>query len=110
MQRIHSKASSFLVFQTSSFLPKKQHKGRPIFQWVDALERWSEKVAKKENLLAQEVARILCMDITGGSNAHSLETIGRCVTIFKNEIKSEAELILRLKEGKFQAACFFPPK
>lgn len=98
---------SFLVFGVSDLsLSPEQASQRPIFKSVDALEGFSGKTAEKENLLAQEVARILGINMTGGSDAHSLETIGKCVTIFESNIKDEAGLIQELKRGKLQAAYF----
>jgi len=98
---------SFRVFGVSDLsLSPEQASQRPIFKSVDALEGFSGKTAEKENILAQEVARILGMNMTGGSDAHSLEAIGKCVTIFENNIKDEAGLIQELKRGRFQAAYF----
>jgi len=87
-------------------LSPEQASQRPIFQSVDALEGFSGKTAEKENLLAQEVARGLGMKMTGGSDAHSLEAIGKCVTIFESDIWDEAGLIQEFKKGGFQAAYF----
>lgn len=98
---------SFLVFGVSDLsLSPEQASQRPVFRSVDALEGFSGKTAEKENLLAQEVARVLGMNITGGSDAHSLEAIGKCVSIFENNIKDEAGLIQELRRNKFQAAYF----
>ena len=87
-------------------LSPEQAARRPIFQSVDALEGFSGKTIEKESLLAQEVARILGMNMTGGSDSHSLEEIGKCVTIFEGNIKDEAGLIEELKRGKFRASYF----
>ena len=87
-------------------LSPEQASERPVFQSVDALEGFSGKSSEKENLLAQEVARVLGMNMTGGSDAHSLEAIGKCVTIFGSDVRDEAGLIQELKKGGFQAAYF----
>jgi len=97
----------FRVFSVSDLsLSPEQASQRPIFKSVDALEGFSGKAAERENLLAQEVARILGMNITGGSDGHSIEAIGKCVTISENNIKDEAGLIQELKRARFQAAYF----
>ena len=97
----------FRIFGFSDLsLSPEQGSKRPIFQSVDALEGFSGKAMEKENLLAQEVARLLGMKMTGGSDAHSLGEIGKCVTIFKNNIMDEAGLIEELKGGRFQAKYF----
>lgn len=98
---------NFLIFGVSDLgLSPERASQRPIFKLVDALEGFSGKTAERENLLAQEVARVLRMNMTGGSDAHSSEGLGKCVTIFENNIKDEAELIQELKKGQFQAAYF----
>jgi predicted metal-dependent phosphoesterase TrpH len=98
---------SFRVFGVSDLsLSPERASQRPIFKSVDALEGFSGKTAEKENLLAQEVAQILGMNTTGGSDAHSLEAIGKCVTIFENNIKDGAGLVEELRRGRFQAAYF----
>jgi predicted metal-dependent phosphoesterase TrpH len=98
---------SFRVFGVSDLsLSPEQASQRPIFESVDALEGFSGKTAEIDNILAQEVARMLGMNMTGGSDAHSLEAIGKCVTIFENNIKDEAGLIQELKRGRFEAAYF----
>jgi len=98
---------SFRVFGVSDLsLSPEQASQRPIFKSVDALEGFSGKTAEKENILAQDVAQILGMNMTGGSDSHSWEAIGKCVTIFGNNIKDEAGLVEELKRGRFQAAYF----
>jgi len=98
---------SFRVFGVSDLsLSPEQASRRPIFESVDALEGFSGKTAEIDNILAQEVARLLGMNMTGGSDAHSLEAIGKCVTIFVNNIDDEAGLVEELKRGQFTAAYF----
>jgi hypothetical protein len=41
---------------------------------------------------------------TGGSDAHSVEEVGRCVTIFQNQIEAEEDLVAELKAGRFGTA------
>ncbi len=43
----------------------------------------------------------------GGSDAHSVLEIGRCVTIFQNQIESEEDLVAELKAGRFSAARLY---
>ena len=97
----------FRVFGFSELkLSPEQASKRPVFQSVDALEGFSGKTMEKESILAQEVARKLGMKMTGGSDAHSLEGIGKCVTIFENKIANEQELITELKAGRFEGGYF----
>jgi hypothetical protein len=87
-------------------LPPEQASHRPVFQLVDAIEAFSGKTTEKESNLAQEVSERLRLKVVGGSDAHSVGEIGRCVTIFDNNIQTEAELITELKAGRFHAGYF----
>ncbi|MEW6275213.1 MAG: PHP domain-containing protein [Bacillota bacterium] len=79
---------------------------RPVFQVVDALETYSGKSTKKENELALAVGQKIPLKGAGGSDAHSLEELGRCVTIFEHQITNQAELINELKNGSYRAGYF----
>ena len=95
----------FLVFGGSVKLgltPEKASK-RPVFQKVDLIEGFSGRLSDSENNLAQEVGEVLGIKCTGGSDAHSLKHIGKCVTIFEKKLGCEADLIAELKAGRFYA-------
>jgi hypothetical protein len=40
---------------------------------------------------------------TGGSDAHQVHDIGRCVTVFKNEVCGEENFIREIRAGNIQA-------
>lgn len=82
-------------------LSLEQASSRPVFRCIDAVEGRNGRSLEKENTLAQDVAKALNLNITGGSDAHEINEIGRCVTIFENSVTSEAELITELKAGRF---------
>ncbi len=84
----------------------EQASKRPIFQSVDAVEGFSGRSTEKENNLTQEVGERLRLKVVGGSDAHGVGEIGRYVTIFEKNIRSEAELIAELKAGRFEAGYF----
>ncbi len=79
---------------------------RRVFQLVDALETHSGKSTKKENDLAQAVGQKTSLKSVGGSDAHTISELGRCVTVFAHPIKSQADLIAELKRGNFRADYF----
>jgi len=82
-------------------LTPEQGSKRPVFKSVDAIEGFNGKSNEKENGMAQEVGKLIGLKLTGGSDAHNVEEVGRCVTIFKNKINTERELIAELKAGRF---------
>jgi len=84
-------------------LSVEQASERPVFNCVDAVEGFNGRSLEKENNLAQQVADLLGLKSVGGSDAHAIDEIGRCVTIFENDVRSETELIAELKAGRFKA-------
>jgi predicted metal-dependent phosphoesterase TrpH len=77
---------------------------RPIFQLVDEIEVCNGVSSEGANSIALEVCRKLKFRGTGGSDAHSVEEVGRCVTIFQNQIEAEEDLVAELKAGRFGTA------
>ena len=97
----------FVVFTSVRLgLDPEQVAKRPIFQKVDLIEGFSGRLNKDENDVAQEVGRRLGIKSIGGSDAHSLKQLGKCVTIFEKKINSEAEFLSELKMGRFEASYF----
>ena len=45
---------------------------------------------------------------TGGSDAHSTEGIGSCITVFDGDIRSEADLLEALRAGAYRPVDGFP--
>ena len=63
----------------------------PVFKLANAVEVANGGTADNENEMAMEVAGLLGMPVTGGSDAHSVHGIGKFVTAFRDEINNEAE-------------------
>lgn len=85
-------------------LTPEQASKRKIFHEVDAVECFSGRSTDAENRLTQNAAEMLNLEAVGGSDAHVLDDIGNCVTIFDNRIMSDVDLIRELKEGNFRGA------
>jgi len=99
----------FLMFGFSDLqMTIKEACGRKVFQMVDAVETFSGKSGKKENTLAQEVCGKLSIPGVGGSDAHSAKELGRCITIFNNNLRSTADLIEEIKKRQFRGG--YPEK
>jgi hypothetical protein len=43
---------------------------------------------------------------TGGSDAHAVDEIGTCVTVFESNIATDADLLNELNAGRFTSARF----
>ncbi|MFZ5648802.1 MAG: PHP domain-containing protein [Bacillota bacterium] len=96
----------FLLFGfTDLHMTIREASQRKVFQFVHAVETYSGKSGKKENKLALQVCDKLSVPGVGGSDAHSSGEVGKCVTVFKNRIRSTGELVAQLRRGEF-TACY----
>jgi len=92
----------FLLFGISQLqLDVEQACKRAVFQHVDGLEIHNCKVTDPENDMARRVAERLGLRGVAGSDAHRLDEVGKCVTLFEREIRTERELIEEIRAGRF---------
>jgi hypothetical protein len=92
----------FLLFGISQLqLDLEQACKRSVFQHVDGLEIHNCKVTDPENDMARRVAERLGLLGVAGSDAHRLDEVGKCVTIFEREVRAEQELIEEIRAGRF---------
>lgn len=75
---------------------------RSVFRYVDGVEILNCKVTDPENQMARQVAERLGLLGVAGSDAHRIDEIGRCVTIFQKEIRNQQELVEELRAGRFR--------
>ena len=100
-----------LLFKDSNGLPSDKPRvfdgtaagaaGHPLFQVVDEIEVANGSNTDRENLFALEVAKHLGFKGTGGSDAHSTHGLGKCVTVFDGDVRTDADLIEALKAKAF---------
>jgi predicted metal-dependent phosphoesterase TrpH len=76
---------------------------RKVLEFVDAVEVGNGKLSPDENDMARKVAEKLNLPGTGGSDAHRVDEIGKCVTVFEKEIRDETELVEELHADRFTA-------
>jgi len=92
----------FLLFGITQLkMDVEQACKRTLFQYVEGLEIYNGKVTEPENEMAGQVAEKLGLLGVAGSDAHRLNEVGRCVTIFERPIRTERELIEELWAGRF---------
>ena len=80
----------------------------PVFGLVDAVEVANGATSDDENRFALAVARTLGLKATGGSDAHSMHGIGRCITVFENDVHDGDQFINALRLGSFYSALLTP--
>ncbi len=70
---------------------------------IVAIETRNGAIPRYCNEYAEELRRKYNLFGVGGSDAHHVSHIGRCLTFFEEEINSEGELIEALKSGCYRA-------
>lgn len=71
---------------------------------VDAVETHNGQCSRRANIEAEAMRQELSVHGTGGSDAHSADHLGRCVTVFENAFSTDRELIEELKAGGYRGA------
>ena len=84
----------------------RQHRHPHIFPQeilghIVAIETHNGANTIRSNEAAAAIAEEFGLLGTGGSDAHAIWQVGKCVTVFEREITSEEELIQELREGRF---------
>jgi len=87
----------------------RKHKHAHVFPeelvgQVAAIETLNGANTVRSNEAATAIAEEFGLHGTGGSDAHAIWQVGKCVTVFEREIASEEDLIEELREGRFVAA------
>jgi predicted metal-dependent phosphoesterase TrpH len=92
-----------LLFEDSATAPTTTEEAaeHPIFALVDEIEVVNGANNEVENRFAQGVAKVLGRRGTGGSDAHSVNGLGKGVTLFKGDIRNERDLLEALKSADF---------
>ena len=87
----------------------RQHKHahnfpRELLGHIVAIETLNGANTVRSNDKALALAEEFGLRGTGGSDAHALWQVGKCVTVFEREVASEEELVEELRAGRFHAA------
>lgn len=101
-----SESRPIYLYPDGMNIPKTVEDGakHKVFDLVDAVEVANGGTVESENRFALKVAEQLGRYKTGGSDAHSVNGLGRCVTVFQDRICSEKSFIEALKLGRYYPA------
>lgn len=80
--------------------------GKVDITGIDAVEGRNGRHRDIYNQPALEMAARHSLKTTGGSDAHAVDEIGTCVTVFESNITTDVELLNELKAGRFASAHF----
>ncbi len=73
---------------------------------IDAVEGLNGRNSDIRNQRAMEMAAGYCLKTTGGSDAHTLDGIGTCVTVLDRTVSTDAQLLHELRASRYAAATF----
>jgi predicted metal-dependent phosphoesterase TrpH len=94
--------SQNVLFHEAEFPESHEAAARhPIFGLVDEVEVVNGANSEQENRYAQEVVRLLGKSGTGGSDAHSVNGLGKGATVFRGHIRNQRDLLDALRSGDF---------
>ena len=77
--------------------------GDSMFRFCHAIEAVNGRGTPGENCFSQDLGKQLGIKMTGGSDAHKLDQLGTAATEFQRPITGLSDLILELREGRFEA-------
>jgi predicted metal-dependent phosphoesterase TrpH len=75
-----------------------------LLEAICAIETHNGAMSRKSNDEAELIRQKYGLFGVGGSDAHHVSHIGRCVTVFEEDIADEAGLIEALRGGRYRAA------
>lgn len=102
-RRLFDPVTAMRTGEKFELTPTEAAEQMEVFRHVHAIEVANGANTPQENYFALEVAEILGIPTTGGSDAHSTSGIGTYATAFEQEIGSTSQLVEELHAGRFHA-------
>ncbi len=102
-RRLFDPVTAMRTGEKFELTPTEAAEQMEIFKLVHGIEVANGANTPQENYFALEVAEILGMPATGGSDAHSTSGIGTFATAFERSVNSTEELLEELHAGRFEA-------
>ena len=95
--------SQNLLFENPADMPGSPEEAarHPVFQLVHDVEVVNGANNETENRFAQGVAQVLGMPGTGGSDAHSVNGLGKGSTLFPGDIRNQRDLLDAIRAGEY---------
>ncbi len=86
--------------------PLRQSLPDDLLASIFAIETRNGACKQKSNEQAQALSEKYGLFGTGGSDAHHVLHLGRCVTVFEDSPENEQELIETLRSGRYRACAY----
>ena len=103
VDRVHNEGGIVILahpFRYGNSVGENPEKLKTRFAYVDGIEVFNANQSEKENEYGKKVWNTLGIVGIGGSDAHSIEMVGKCLTQFYNVIRDEDDLIAEIKAGR----------
>jgi hypothetical protein len=84
----------------------RQALSEELLEAIVAIETRNGLITKKGNDQAEWIRKKYGLFGVGGSDAHHVSHLGRCLTVFEDEPGNDRELIEVLREGRYGASYF----
>lgn len=81
-----------------------EQKAEYLLNNIDAVETRNGGSSPEANRTAEVIADKYGLPAVGGSDAHFLMQVGRCLTVFDRDIEDEKDLVEEIKAGRCRAA------
>jgi predicted metal-dependent phosphoesterase TrpH len=101
-RRLFDPVTAMRTGEKFELTPPEAAEQMEVFKYVHGIEVANGANTPQENYFALEVARILGIPATGGSDAHSTSGIGTFATAFQRHVTSTPELLEELHAGRFE--------
>lgn len=75
-----------------------------VFGLVDAVETCNGQNSREANAEAEKIKERFKLTGTGGSDAHHVDYVGKCVTVFEKDFFTDKELIEEIRAGRCYGA------
>lgn len=102
-RRLFDPVTAMRTGEKFELTPEQAAETMPVFKLVHAIEIGNGANTPQENYFAAEVARILGIPGTGGSDAHSTSGIATFATGFEKHVTTPEEFLEELHAGRFEA-------
>ncbi|MDA1240516.1 MAG: PHP domain-containing protein [Chloroflexi bacterium] len=102
-RRLFDPVTAMRTGEKFELTPEQAAERMPVFKFVHAIEVGNGSNTPQENYFALEVAQILGLPGTGGSDGHSTSGIGTFATGFQNKATTPEQFLEELHAARFEA-------
>jgi len=108
VEKVHGEGGILIAAHPYKWSRQGQHRyygaGDRIYELeLDAIELYHPHHDEESLQKVRQAMEKLGLPGTGGSDAHQVEVIGSCVTVFEKEVRDEMDFIQEIRAGRLRA-------